>query len=94
MGEVLLTHAWEALIIETSRSPDIKVFKRFRNKGFPATSYTTAQLYTRDPQELGEFAITQATKLKVLIDGIREVEVQVCLFSPTTTDKTKNTGIR
>ena len=74
MGEVLLTHVWEALKIETSRSPDIEVFKRFRDKGFPATPYTTAQLHTRDPQELGEFAITQAAKLKVLIDSIREVE--------------------
>ena len=65
---------WEALKIETSRSPDIEVFKRFRDKDFPATPYTTAQIHTKDPHELGEFAITQATKLKVLIDSIREVE--------------------
>ena len=32
------------------------------------------QLYTTDPQEAGEFAITQARKIKVLIDSIREVE--------------------
>ena len=74
MKEVLLTHVWEALKIETFRSPDIEVFKRFRDKGFPATPYTTAELHTRGPQELGEFAITHATKLKVLIDSIREVE--------------------
>ena len=53
---------WEALKIQTSYSPDNEVFKRFREKGFPATPHTTAQLHTKDPQKLGEFAITQATK--------------------------------
>ena len=65
---------WEALKNETSCSPDIEVFKRFQDQGFPATPYKTVQLHTRDPQERGEFAITQATKLKVLIDSICEME--------------------
>ena len=34
----------------------------------------SAQRHTRDPHELGKFAFTQATKLKVLIDSIRVVE--------------------
>ena len=34
----------------------------------------SVQLHTRNLPELGKFAITQATKLKVLIDSIPEVE--------------------
>ena len=52
-----------------------KFSKDFEAKVFQLLHpYTAAQLHTRDPQELEEFVITQAAKLKVLIDSIREVE--------------------
>ena len=31
IGEVILTHVWDALEIETSKSPDILLFKRMKN---------------------------------------------------------------
>lgn len=32
VGEVLLTHVWNALKIETSKSPEVKLFARFRDQ--------------------------------------------------------------
>ena len=49
-------------------------FQKISRQRFSPIPYTAAELHTRDPQVLGEFAITQATKLKVLIDSICEVE--------------------
>ena len=74
VGEVLLSHVWEALKIETSKSPDIELSKRFSDSGFPATPHATATLHTRDPQELGDFGINKGNKLKVMIDSIREAQ--------------------
>ena len=37
IGEIILTHVWESLKIETSRAPNIELFKRFREKRFDTT---------------------------------------------------------
>ena len=47
IGEIILTHVWESLKIETSRAPDIELFKRFREKKFDATPRNTAALHTK-----------------------------------------------
>ena len=75
MGEVLHTHVWEALKNRNLPFTRHRSFQKISRQRFSPTPYTTAELHTRDPQELGEFAITQATKLKVLLDSICEVEV-------------------
>ena len=55
IGEIILTHVWEFLKIETSRAPDIELFKRFREKRFDATTRNTAALHTKQREDLGEF---------------------------------------
>jgi len=62
IGKVTSTHVWEFLKIETSCSPDIEVFKRFRDKGFDATPHSTAILHTKQTEVLGEFIAIQIEK--------------------------------
>lgn len=52
----------------------MELFKRFRDKGIDSIPYETANLHVRDPQELGEFAVTQSQKLEVLIGCVREAD--------------------
>jgi len=44
IGEILLTHVWDSLKIEVSRSPEISVFKRFR-ENFPKLECGNPQEY-------------------------------------------------
>ena len=74
IGETILTHVWKSLKIETSRAPDIKLFKRFREKGFDATPRYTAALHTKQREEQEEFLLTQTEKLKVFIEREKAVE--------------------
>ena len=69
IGEITLSHMWDALKIETARSPDIELFKRFQ-KGFDATPHQSTILHTRDAEELEEFTIMQNKKIKLLIANI------------------------
>ena len=74
IGEIILTHVWESLKIETSRAPDIKLFKRFREKGFDATPRNTAAMHTKQREELVEFLLTPTEKLKVFTEREKAVE--------------------
>ena len=55
MGEVILSHAWNSLKIETSKSPDIALFQRFKDN---FNSLTYRDLSDLDipiwPQEMQE----------------------------------------
>jgi len=74
IGKVTSTHVWDSLKIETSCSPDIEMFKKFRDKGFDATPHSTAILHTKQTELLGEFIAIQTEKLKVLIEDECKVE--------------------
>ena len=56
VGEVILTHVWDALNVETSKSPDVSVFKRFKDN-FSNLSYndTDNLNWTDCPPTLQEF---------------------------------------
>ena len=43
MGEVVVHHLWDALLIEASKSPNVSLFKRFRDV-FPQLSYSRESL--------------------------------------------------
>ena len=75
IGEIILTHVWESLKIETSRAPDIEMFKTLREKGFDATPRNTAALHTKQREEFGEFLLSQTEKLKVFIEKEKAVKL-------------------
>ena len=76
IGEILLVKVWNALGIEVSKSPEITIFKRFRENGFDATLHTNCDLSlsTKKPSELGKFIEGQASKVKQLLYDIRNGE--------------------
>ena len=77
IGEIILTHVWEALKVETSRSPDIEIFKRFQDKGFDATPYASADLHTIkvNKQQLDEFFISQSKKIELFLEFEQDSQV-------------------
>ena len=74
IGEVILSHVWDALNIETSRSPNIKTFKRFQDKRFDATPHDIATWHTSNAQLSREFVTAQSTKVKKFMNHEREVQ--------------------
>ena len=74
IDKVILSHVSNALKIETSRSSNIKIFKRFRDKGLNATPRDIATLHTNKPEEFGKLVTTQSTKVKESINHEREVQ--------------------
>ena len=76
IGELVINGAWEALGVETSSSPDIKIFKRFRKNGFAATSHAASpdrKLQTFEVK--GEFDNMQKDNTLGLIKATREAKV-------------------
>ena len=61
VGEVLLTKAWNALNVEASKSPDISVFIRFREK-FPDLDLMSPMHKDSNPSS----PFLQEQKLKVI----------------------------
>ena len=52
VGEIILSHIWEALKIETAKSPDISIFQRFKDNFQSLTYKDTAQLNIfKQPQD-------------------------------------------
>ena len=74
IGKVILYHVSNALKIETSRSSNIEIFKRFREKGLNATPHDIATLHPSNAQQFGEFVTTQSKKVKKFINHEKEIQ--------------------
>ena len=75
IGELMIAHVWEDLKIEVSSSPEMKLFKRFREIGFESTPYAYTEdrkLSTQEPSTLGDFAERQASVGRQLMQKIQE----------------------
>lgn len=77
IGELIIGHVWDDLKIEVSSSKDTNVFKRFREQGYENTAHTFTEervLTTQDASKLGEFAESQASIARKLINDLRDAK--------------------
>ena len=75
IGEVVMSHIWDDLNIEKSKSKDIIIFKHFREKGFAKTPHSYSDervLTTQDVSKFGQFAISQTEAARNLIKNLHK----------------------
>lgn len=84
VGEVILTHVWDALKIETSKSPDVSIFTRLRDNFSSMTSNDTSNLKS-SPEIDSTHHIRQFCKAKLEGQSFsrgdyRELLELVCMY--------------